>query len=126
MDLVSWGKNVRNSVHDLIKSINQAGDYINNTLPGLLNNKANVSDIPTVPHIEHGITSTSGAAGVFRTVQVNFKTPFENEPSIVATLRTTNPDNGTISISAPSKTGFTIQVKYATASDIPVHWIATD
>ena len=123
MDLVSWGKNVRNSVHDLIKSINQAGDYINNTLPNLLNNKG---EIPTVPHIEHGITNTTGAAGAFRTVNVTFNKPFENEPSIVATLRTTNPDNGTISISAPSKTGFTIQVKYATTSDIPVHWIATD
>jgi len=118
---VDWGKAMRPTVHDLVEATNGNTDYIEDTLPGLLDEKA---DVTALPHIEHGITTTSGAANADRTVAVTFDTPFNDVPSVCATLRTTAPANGSVSVSGISATGFSIQVKYSTASDIPVHWIA--
>lgn len=118
---VDWGKAMRPTVHDLVEATNGNTDYIQNTLPGLLDEKA---DVTALPHIEHGITETTGAANADRTVAVTFDRPFTSTPAICATLYTTAPANGSVSISAPSTTGFTIKVKYSTASNIPVHWIA--
>lgn len=118
---VDWGKAMRPTVHDLVEATNGNTDYIEGTLPGLLDEKA---DVTALPHIEHGITTTSGAANADRTVAVTFDRPFTDIPSVCATLRTTAPANGQVSVSGVTATGFSIQVKYNTASDIPVHWIA--
>lgn len=118
---VEWGKAMRPTVHDLVEATNGNTDYIEDTLPGLLDGKA---DVAVLPHIEHGSVNISGTADTVRTVQIEFAAPFQSAPNVVTTFRAPTPKNGATSISNVTTTGFTLHLQYSTASTIAVDWLA--
>ena len=118
---VDWGKAMRPTVHDLVEATNGNTDYIEDTLPGLLDGKA---DVTALPHIEHGRVSMSGTADAVRTMQVDFAEPFPTVPNVVTAFLAPTPKNGATSTSNITTTGFTLHLQYSTASTITVDWLA--
>ena len=74
-----------------------------------------------------GSVSVAGAANETRVVIVTVPAGyFATQPSVAVTMRTSNPQNGSISVIVDSETQFSIRLRYTTTTTVPVSWIATE
>lgn len=75
-------------------------------------------------NVQCGYALLAGAANVVRTENVVFDTPFTVDPHVVVTPYTAYPQNASVGLSNITRTGFTINLVYATTTTINVQWVA--